>query len=98
KLHEHIKISANDKKYKQYNNLDCGFITTVGQLNFFRWAIENGIIKYALDNLEELEESMLQSMKNKKCKGTYGNKRKQLSPNLTKSMTIHKTKILVKFD
>lgn len=93
--HEHIKISPTDKKYKQYNNLDCGFITTVGQLNFFRWAIENGIIKFALDNLDELEKHMLEVVKNKKLNSK---KRRQLSPNLSKNMTIHKTKILVKFD
>ena len=65
KINEHIKINSSDKKCKQFVNLDNGFVTTVGQLNFFRWAIEHGIIKYALDNLECLEKNMLDSTKNK---------------------------------
>ncbi len=36
--------------------------TTVGQLNFFKWAIENNILKYVNDNLKTIEENM-----NKSC-------------------------------
>ena len=32
--------------------------TTVGQLNFFKWAIENGVIKYIQDNFGDIEEVM----------------------------------------
>ena len=32
--------------------------TTVGQLNFFRWAIENSIIQYIREHITEIEESM----------------------------------------
>lgn len=32
--------------------------TTVGQLNFFKWAIDNGIIKYINENYESLEAAM----------------------------------------
>ena len=37
--------------------------TTVGQLNFFRWAIINNIIPYINDNLKEVESDMLISSK-----------------------------------
>ena len=39
-------------------------LTTVGQLNFFRWAIENGIIKFIYDNLEFIEKDMNASIRN----------------------------------
>lgn len=32
--------------------------TTVGQLNFFRWAIENGILDYIRDHRAEIDEAM----------------------------------------
>jgi hypothetical protein len=36
--------------------------TTVGQLNFFKWAIENDILSYVNNNLKMIEENM-----NKSC-------------------------------
>jgi hypothetical protein len=46
--------------------------TTVGQLNFFRWAIDNHIIEYVEKHLEEIELDMNQSIRNlyKKNGGT----------------------------
>jgi len=38
-------------------------ITTVGQLNFFKWAIESYILCHILDNLVEIEDDMNRSMK-----------------------------------
>lgn len=32
--------------------------TTIGQLNFFRWAIQNNIIEYIKENLKEIETDM----------------------------------------
>lgn len=40
--------------------------TTVGQLNFFKWAIENKILDYISSRLEELEELMNVYQKNVK--------------------------------
>jgi hypothetical protein len=34
------------------------FQTTVGKLNFFRWAIEKGVLKYIQDNLVTIEAAM----------------------------------------
>jgi predicted N-acyltransferase len=33
-------------------------VTTIGQMNFFRWAIENGVIKYICENYKSLENVM----------------------------------------
>jgi hypothetical protein len=32
--------------------------TTIGQLNFFKWAIENQIIEYIQEHYKEIEEDM----------------------------------------
>ena len=37
------------------------FITTVGKLNFFRWAIEKGILDYIKLNLASIEKEMNES-------------------------------------
>lgn len=34
------------------------FITTVGQLNFFKWAIENYIVDYIEENFKDIEDDM----------------------------------------
>lgn len=42
--------------------------TTVGQLNFFRWAIENKILDYMYKNYDDIEEQMNIYSKNKSIK------------------------------
>lgn len=39
------------------------FLTTVGKLNFFRWAIEKGILDYIKGNQQEIEKEMNIAMK-----------------------------------
>ena len=39
------------------------FVTTVGQLNFFRWALEKDIIPYIQSNLDAIEKDMNISMR-----------------------------------
>lgn len=39
------------------------FVTTVGQLNFFRWALEKDILTYIKSNLESIEKDMNTSMR-----------------------------------
>jgi len=40
------------------------FMTTVGQLNFFRWFLEKGIYDYMMDNREAIEKDMNVTLKN----------------------------------
>lgn len=40
-----------------------GFVTTVGQLNFFRWAIEKQILPYIAENREGIEKDMNSTLK-----------------------------------
>ena len=39
------------------------FVTTVGQLNFFRWFIEKDIYKFVLEHREDIEKDMNSTLK-----------------------------------
>ena len=49
---DRITIPYKDDKHIQ---------TTIGQLNFFKWAIDNLIIEYIKNNYKEIEEDMNES-------------------------------------
>ena len=80
--------------------------TTVGQLNFFRWAIINNVIKYIEKNLKEIETDMNLSLKKNNTKlseNSYESikrrkKRQELSVSATKKVNKHNVKILVQFE
>ena len=38
--------------------MDTSIQTTIGQLNFFKWAIENDVIKYIEDNYKTIDDDM----------------------------------------
>jgi hypothetical protein len=49
--HKRISFKINDKE-------DEFIETTIGQLNFFKWAFNNKIINYAIDNQKNIYENM----------------------------------------
>lgn len=54
------------------------FKSSIGQLNFFRWAIRNRIIIYVQNHLEEIESDMkIRTKENKKSKTTSSDTRKK---------------------
>ena len=77
-------------------------ITTIGQLNFFRWSIENNILDYIGKNYDIIENDMNNSLKNlyKKKEGEEKNRRKrtELSISATKTVNKHNVSIMVQFD
>jgi len=76
-------------------------ITTVGQLNFFRWSIENNILLYVNENYDIIEKDMNLSLKNlykKKDGDNTRRKRTELSISATKTVNKHNVSIVVKFD
>ena len=77
-------------------------VTTVGQLNFFRWSLENNILDYILDHFEEIENDMNNSLRNlyKKNNGEekIRRKRTELSISATKTVNKHDVSIIVQFD
>jgi len=77
-------------------------VTTVGQLNFFRWAIENNILIFIKENYDVIENDMNNSLRNlyKKKDGEEKNRRKrtELSISATKTVNKHNVSIIVQFD
>jgi hypothetical protein len=77
-------------------------ITTVGQLNFFRWSLENNILEYITENYDVIESDMNNSLRNlyKKKNGEEKNRRKrtELSISATKTVNKHNISIIVQFD
>ena len=72
--------------------------TTIGQLNFFRWVILNGIIEYITENMEIIEQDMfsVQKMNNKeKCGKT---KRIELTRSFVKNMNVFEGTRLMSFN
>ena len=66
------------KFYYKYNPLDENkkVLTTLGQLNFFKWAISNKIIDYVEKNYEEINRCMISYNKEEKIKKTEKKKKK----------------------
>lgn len=77
--------------------------TTLGQLNFFKWAIENNIIQYILDNQQEILQDMnargstsRRVKKNDGCKTRK--KREELSISAMKHIKKEHVEILISFN
>jgi hypothetical protein len=78
--------------------------TTIGQLNFFKWALENKVIDYIEDNYETIEKDMnsRNSTSKRKENVTIDNsktrkKREELSISATKSIKKEEVEIVVQF-
>jgi hypothetical protein len=68
-----------DKKfYYSYDQLDDTkkVLTTLGQLNFFKWATSNKIIDYVEKHYEDINRSMINYNKEEKIKKTEKKKKK----------------------
>jgi hypothetical protein len=89
-------------EYKKTNgDYDC-ILTTLGQLNFFRWAIENKLIDYIKKNHKNIENDMNNSIKIvNKNKDNFKNirkKRQELSLSASRGLNKHHGKIVITFD
>jgi hypothetical protein len=101
---ERISIPYDENSYME---------TTIGQLNFFKWAIENKIIDYIQDNYSNIESDMntrnTTSKKNQSLNsidssdtaesnnGKTRKKREELSISACKCIKKENVKIVVKF-
>lgn len=89
-------------------NTDTNVETTIGQLNFFKWTIENQIIEYIESNYDTIETDMntRNSISKRKSSdsesSTESNKtrkrREELSVSAYKSVIKESVKIVVKFN
>ena len=90
---ERITIPYKDSTYIQ---------TTLGQLNFFKWALENKIMDYIYKHFDDIEKDMntrnssskRRKLDNKKTR----KKREELSINAIKSIKKEDIEIVVKFN
>ncbi len=66
------------KFYYNYDsdNEDKKVLTTLGQLNFFKWAVSNNIIDYVEKHYEDINRSMINYNKEEKIKKTEKKKKK----------------------
>lgn len=77
--------------------------TTIGQLNFFKWALENKVIDYIEENYSEIEKDMNNRNSTSKRKETITDnsktrkKREELSVSAIKSIKKEKVEIIVQF-
>ena len=94
---ERITVPYDDENYME---------TTIGQLNFFKWAIENKIVDYIQENYSTIESDMNNrnsTSKRKENLADGGNtktrkKREELSVSATKSIKKEKVEIVVNFN
>jgi hypothetical protein len=93
---ERIKVPFGDKEFS--------IETTLGQLNFFKWAIENKIIDYIEENYDTIEFDMNTNnsiSKNKKHNDSIGKTRKrreELSKSAAKCLKKEKVDIVLQFN
>ncbi len=80
--------------------------TTIGQLNFFKWALENDVIKYIEKNYETIENDMNSRNSTSRRKGESmptisqktRKKREELSISASKSIKKENVEIVVQFN
>jgi len=78
--------------------------TTIGQLNFFKWALENRVVDFIEENYEMIEKDMNNRNSTSKRKETPGEnsktrkKREELSISASKSIKKEKVEIVVQFN
>lgn len=86
-----------------YKNGTC-IETTIGQLNFFKWAIENEVINYIEEYYETIEKDMnSRNSTSKRKENIVDNsktrkKREELSVSATKSIKKEEVEIIVQFN
>ena len=77
--------------------------TTIGQLNFFKWVLDNKIVKFIEDNYESIENDMNNRNSTSRKKEHFAEntktrkKREELSISATKSIIKEKVEIEVTF-
>jgi len=81
--------------------------TTIGQLNFFKWTLENGVIRYIEENFDAIEKDMNNRNSTSKRKelnlidsgsSKTRKKREELSVSACKCIKKESVKIIVKFN
>lgn len=92
-----------NREYIPYG--DCQIQTTIGQMNFFKWALQNKVVEYIDENYEKIRQDMNarnSTSKRKQPAAEAGNKtrkkRQELSICASKSIKRENVKIKVRFE
>jgi len=72
--------------------------TTVGQLNFFEWAITDEVLKYLEEHQQEVHKDMENRLQESKNSEEKTKKRHELSNSATNSIKHHGTRVTISFD
>ena len=75
--------------------------TTIGQLNFLKWAFSNLIIDYIIDHKKEIENDMnmcLKQIKKKSKKNPGRKQREEISKSATRGLSFKKINVRINFD
>lgn len=83
---------CRDKRIK-FHELE----TTVGQLNFFEWAITDDVLDYIEHNHETIHKDM-ETRIHEKAEVDSPKKRHELSRSATNSLKRHDVKVLIRFE
>jgi hypothetical protein len=91
------RIIINTRKftwvpYCGENYTDEYIVTTVGQLNFFKWFIENKVLDYAVSNIQKIDTDMNITLQNNKT-----TKRRELSKSAVKGVYTSPTNVIIRF-
>jgi len=85
----------------KFKCLDVEIFTTLGQLNFFKWAIDNLVVEYIIKNNNIIENDMntsIQNIRKNLIKSSERKKRQELSLSASRGLTRHYGKIIISFD
>ena len=101
-------IGKSPSVIKEFSQRTDGIVTTVGQLNFFRWCIKTKIIDYVFEHVKEIEKNMLDTIakrndkKNKKeenlSKVSVEKENKKILISRNNGMSKTLVKVTIKFD
>lgn len=83
-------------RWKRIQFLDLS--TTVGQLNFFEWAIQDEVLDYLDANYEDVQRDMDECSTTIREPEGGRRKRHELSRSATKSVCHHDVRVAIKFD
>jgi hypothetical protein len=77
-----------------------GYSTTVGQLNFFEWALQDEVLDYLEEHYDEVHADMEDCSTTIQAKTPEDGRRKrhELSRSATKSIKRHDVRVVVSFD
>jgi hypothetical protein len=101
---ERVLFDFKSIEIKEYNSIfdeNVNIITTIGQLNFFKFAITYNIINYVSENISDIETDMNNTLKDRHSEKKFLNiesiKRKELSKSANRSVNISIVNAVIKF-